>query len=219
MPDRYYRLYSPEIRRRHAGLVDRLLADRRQALIDLEVGSGALRLTLVARDRPGLLAHAAGVFDDFDLEVMAADVFSRPGDPAVALDVFRVLPRQGAEQGLDAARLSALERELDRGPDPAGPSPLPRRRRSGSRVSGSTRVDLSDDTAGGRTIVEVQTADGPGVLRRMTQAFWAEGIEILVARCATEGTRAADVFYVPALDSAAATRLAARLHDLLDVVA
>lgn len=216
MPDRYYSLYERQLRTQHFALAERLRAEQRRALLELQQAAGSLRLTMVALDRPGLLAHAAAVFDEHDVEVLAADVFTQPTVPRVAIDIFRVAPRDSSKLGLDAAMLAAMEQALEeeRPVETEPPRPRPRRPwESGIRVA--TRVEFDRDPAGERTIVDVQTAEAPGVLRRITRAFFEEGHEILLARCDTEADRASDVFYVPPLDEAAQNRLRERLEQYL----
>jgi [protein-PII] uridylyltransferase len=214
LPERYYAIFHAAMRRRHGALVERLLAEGSAALLDLDVGPGAVRLTLVARDRPGLLAHAAEVFDEAGLSVMAADVFTQPGQPPIAIDVFRIDMSEG-DANLDAQRLSQLEAALHRVDTPGEPpGPRARPRRFGGPMV-PTRVAFSTDPSGDRTVVDVETAEGPGVLRRITRAFAAEGLEILLARCATEGAKAADVFYVARLSDTQIAALDGRLRDYL----
>lgn len=214
LPERYYALFDVDMRRHHATLIERLADERRAAVLDLGRGSGALRLTLVARDRPGLLAQTTALLDEREMMVIAADVFTVPGQSNVALDVFRLQPRGDSE--LDVADLTAMEQSLSEAFDPHAPPPpplsqprWPTQRRLASRVS------FDSDPAGQRTIVEVETLDRPGVLRRITLAFAALGVEILLARCMTEAHRVFDVFYVDALDAAARDALARRLAEYL----
>lgn len=216
MPDRYYSLYERQLRTQHFVLAERLRAEQRRALLDLQQASGSLRLTMVALDRPGLLAHAAAVFDEHDVEVLAADVFTQPTLPRVAIDIFRVAPRNPSAVGIEPATLAAMEQALEEDRPAELEPPKPRSRRpweSGIRVT--TRVEFGRDPAGERTIVDVQTAEAPGVLRRITRAFSEEGHEILLARCDTEADRASDVFYVPPMDEAAQGRLRERLERYL----
>ena len=149
---------------------------------------------------------------------MAADVFSSPGPPPVAIDVFRVAAKEGPEHGVDAAAVTEMEQALQRGLDRAAlERPPPRRRgRRWHRPPVPTRIAFDRDPAGERSIVEVETEAGPDVLRRITLAFAAEGIEILLARCNTEAERAANVFYVPVQPEAAQDALAARLRRYLE---
>lgn len=216
MPDRYYSLYERQLRHEHFALAERLHREQRRAILELQPASGSLRLTMVALDRPGLLAHAAKVFDEHDVEVLAADVFTQPTEPRVAIDIFRVEPRSPSAVGIDPATLAAMERALEVARAPELEPPRPRSRRpwdSGIRVP--TEIVFGRDPAGERTIVDVQTQEAPGVLRRITRAFHEEGHEILLARCDTEADRASDVFYVAPLDEAAQERLRERLERYL----
>lgn len=216
MPDRYYSLYDRQLRMQHFALAERLRAEQRRTLLELQQASGSLRLTMVALDRPGLLAHAAAVFDEHDVDVLAADVFTQPTEPPVAIDIFRVAPRDGSTVGIDPAALAAMEQALEEARPPEADPPRPRPRRpweGGIRVA--TRIAFDRDPAGERTIVDVQTAEAPGVLRRIARAFFEEGHEILLARCDTEADRASDVFYVPPLSEPAQAGLRERLERYL----
>ena len=116
---------------------------------------------------------------------------------------------------LDARRLSQLEAALQHVQEPgAPPPPRTRPRRFGGPVV-ATRVAFSTDPSGDRTVVDVETAEGAGVLRRITRAFAAEGLEILLARCATEGEKASDVFYVARLSDTQIAALDGRLREYL----
>ncbi len=216
MPERYYGLYERELRQEHFALAERLRGEERRAVLELRQASGSLRLTLVARDRPGLLAHVAAVLDDHDVEILAADVFTQPTEPPVAIDVFRVAPRDPAAAGIDPATVAAMEQALEREPEPPTGPPRPRPRRpwdSGIRVP--TTIVFGRDPSGERTIVDVQTAEAPGVLRRITRAFTEEGHEILLARCDAEAERVSDVFYVGPIEAQAQQRLRERLQRYL----
>jgi [protein-PII] uridylyltransferase len=94
----------------------------------------------------------------------------------------------------------------------ATPSPLPR---VTTRRNARTAIRFSEDPSGSRTIVEVETADQPGVLRRITQAFGGLGIDIEIARLASEAKRVYDVFYVKRLDDPTREALSARLQEVL----
>ena len=78
-----------------------------------------------------------------------------------------------------------------------------------------TRVSFSEAPSGQRTIVEVETADEPGVLRRITAAFAGEGVDIQLARVLTEARRVFDVFYVSRLDDQERARLESTVRHFL----
>lgn len=220
LPQRYYSLFDVERRRVHRQMIDRVRATGHSALVDVGEGAGALRMTVVARNRRGLLAHLTAVLDQLRLPVVAADVFSVPGDPAVALDVFRLVPDPGSDLGdewtgrFEADLLARLS-----GPNAdesvrAQPDPLPRLRGSALRQI-PTRVTFSRDPSGERSIIEVEAADQPGVLRRITAAFAAENVDVQVARISTEARRVFDVFYVSKLSEDARAALERRVQSFL----
>jgi [protein-PII] uridylyltransferase len=214
MPERYFALYDIDTREHHAGLIRRMLGDQRAAVLDLSRGPATQRLTMVARDRPGLLAQMTALLDDHEMMVATADVFTRAGPTPLALDVFWLEPRGEAE--LDVASVTEMEHALGRHFDTKDvPSPMSQPTWIAERRI-PTQVSFHTDPAGMRTIVEVETLDRPGVLRRITLAFAALGIEILLARCATEARRVSDVFYVRALADEAKTALADRLQRHLE---
>jgi [protein-PII] uridylyltransferase len=222
LPQRYYSLFDVGRRRSHRVLIERARASAGPSSVDVGEGAGgALRLTVVARDRPGLLAHLTAVLDEFRLPVLAADIFSVPGHPVLALDVFRVMPDAASEIGDGwvgafearlSSRLSASDADDELG---RAPPPLPRPAAAGRRPI-STKVRFSSDPAGQRSIVEVETADQPGVLRRITAAFARVALDIEVARVLTEARRALDTFYVRALDRDEQVRLETTLIAYLE---
>ena len=57
-------------------------------------------------------------------------------------------------------------------------------------------VEFGEDTANGRTVMELVAADQPGMLSKVGQAFIELGIDIDAAKIVTIGERAEDVFYV-----------------------
>ena len=218
MPARYFSLFHLQMRLRHGELIERLQAEDRNVLVDLDHGSGALRLTLIGRDRPGLLAQAAAVLDDHGIEVLAGDVFSSKSEPSFVVDVFRVASKDGQEMGLTVETVSQIEAALAKplGRDELAEPPPKRRASPFGRASRTpTRISFAADPAQERTIVEVETAFAHDVLRRVTLAFAAEGLEVLLARSIVEAERASHVYYVDALEPEVAASLSERIERYL----
>jgi [protein-PII] uridylyltransferase len=150
-------------------------------------------VTVVARDRPGLLWHAAGVLASHRLAVRGATATS-VGETAVT--VFSVVPEYGDPPDADLI-VADLRRMIEGRLDVE--DRLERRARA-VRASGHaapppkvTLVDGASDTA---TVVEVRAHDEPGLLWRIGRALGGCGLDVRAARVETLGAEAVDVFYV-----------------------
>lgn len=219
MPERYLLANVPDSIVQHARVV---LERRGRPAHVARVHSRhpeVAELCVVADDRPGLLASIAAALTANRLEVLAAQVYSRPtGAPGVspqrtdpqpveAVDVFWVRDREGGTEGVSGAlpRLAGDLEDVCSGRTEA--SELIRSRTgSGSawreRPSPAVPTEiLLDDRASPRhTIVEVFAKDSPGLLYRLARALHELGLSIALSKINTEGARVADVFYVSELD-------------------
>ncbi len=224
LPERYYALFDVEMRRRHLALIQQMRSGDAHVVLDIEEGANHVRLTVVCRDRRGALADIAATLFELGVDVVAADIFSVPGEVPLVLDVFRIDADErhpmGAEftaRALD--RLEARIRSAEQGranafADPSfDPGAPPRRNARALRAP--TRVRFSEDPAKTRTLVDVETEQRPGALARITAAFAASGVDIQVARLSTEGRTVQDVFYVERLSEREREALEARLQAFL----
>ena len=160
---------------------------------------GATRVTVVAPDRPGLLATVAGVLLVHRLEVRTVSAQTRDG---TAVQVWRVVAPHGDR--VDAARLrdDAL-RAMDGRLDVA--ARVAARLAAADRPLGSTsrrlpvaapRVDVAAGVSQRATVVEVRAHDTPGLLYRLTSAVAAARVSIATAVVGTLGAEAVDAFYL-----------------------
>jgi [protein-PII] uridylyltransferase len=151
-------------------------------------------VTVVAPDRPGLLAVTAGVLGLHRLDVRSAAVFSRG---TTAITVCRVAPRFGALPDWTVVQ-SDLRRTLDGALD----LDAVLRSREAAYTERSTlrsappTVRFVDDASERATVVEVHAADAMGVLRRITGALTATGLDVRSAHISTLGADVVDAFYV-----------------------
>ncbi len=214
MPERYLLANSPESIGQHARVV--LERGGRAAHVGRVASRHpeAAELCVVADDRPGLLASIAAAITANRLEVLAAQVYSRPVAASAgvsahveAVDVFWVRDRDGGTDGVEPV-MARLARDLEDvcsgkvGPDAliqarAG-SNSPWRERPSPAVP--TEILLDDRASPRHTIVEVFAKDRPGLLYRLAHALHELGLSIALSKINTEGTRVADVFYVSELD-------------------
>jgi [protein-PII] uridylyltransferase len=212
MPERYLLANVPESIVQHAQVV----LDRRGRAAHVGLVRSrhpeAAELCVVADDRPGLLASIAAAITASRLEVLAAQVYSRPlgpprrggaGPRLEAVDVFWVRDRDGGTDGVGQA-LPRLARDLeDVCAGKVEPAALIRERTGSSspwreRPSPAvpTEILMDDRASPVHTIVEVFAKDRPGLLFRLAYALHELGLSISLSKINTEGMRVADVFYV-----------------------
>jgi [protein-PII] uridylyltransferase len=168
---------------------------------------GHSEVAIVAPDAPGALAAIAGALTASRIDVLGAVLgHVELPDGRLVTDVFYVRDLKGAAIPDDDKRWDRLLEDLrqlfgQRSPDPVAVANLiaKRRPRSGmpKRVTPGVLTDirLHDDSTAA-TIIEVSTRDRVGVLYAITQTLADLGLDISLAKVATEGEKVADVFYV-----------------------
>ncbi len=181
----------------HLVMIGRL-RDTFQPVIDFrnEQGAESTELTLCAFDdpKPGLLAKITGVLYAQDINVHAAQVFTRDNSLRIAIDTLwvdfrgRPLPpgkRTEAHESLKRVLLGEI-----------GVGELLKQRRK-SLIEQSIYSARIDDTASDRfSLLEVSAPDEAGVLYRLARAVSALGWNIHAARLSIWGSRARVAFYL-----------------------
>jgi [protein-PII] uridylyltransferase len=161
------------------------------------VAANGPTVTVVAKDRPGLLAAVAGVFALHGLDIRSADVTSE-GDFAVEL--FDVEPSRSRwpDWELVADEIDATLR---------GTLPLDERlaqqarayageRRPSSPRPVTPEVTLVADASEASTVIEIRALDAIGLLYRVTAALFALDLDVVAARVSTGTDEVVDAFYV-----------------------
>ena len=198
LPERYLGIARPEDAARHL----KLWAAARKTGFASELHlspAGEADLTLVARDRPGLLALFTAALAANGIDILGAEVNSLEG--GIALDAFVVRESGGgppSQSRWEAARADLL-RLLSGAEDPHLLVQKRLRRASwasSAAPSVATRLRVDDRSSAQMTILDVVTQDRPGLLHAMADALHRAGVSIEVARVATEGNRAVDAFYL-----------------------
>ncbi|GAB3864377.1 [protein-PII] uridylyltransferase [Nocardioides maradonensis] len=160
-------------------------ARKRGMSITVEPAGDGARVTVVSKDRIGLLADVAAVFALHRIRVRAARIWS-PEEYAVSVwDV--------AEDHLEPGALqdrfdSIVEGRVD-----------PARRlapRAGSGATLAPTVVVRPEASEQATVIEVRTADQLGVVYLVCSALAELGISVRSAHVSTLGPQAVDVFYV-----------------------
>jgi [protein-PII] uridylyltransferase len=177
-------------------------------------------VTVVAEDRPGLLATVTGVLALFGIDVRAADV---AGEDGFAVERFVVGPSRG--RWPDWARVADDLQAALRGSLPLAQrlaeraATYERARRPVAARPVQTRVTVDNEASAAATVVDVRTTDGVGILHRLTQAVFDEGLDVVSARVSTLGAEVVDAFYVCDPATGGKLRDAARCRSLEQALA
>lgn len=163
---------------------------------DQVVRADADRLTVIARDRPGLFSRVAGVLALHGLAVLDAAVTSLD---EMALEVLRVESTFGPTIVWDKVlvdidkvlegRLAVQARLAERARVYGGHGKRP-------AVHEPPRVVVDNQASRDATVVEVHAPDSIGVLYRITRALAELDLDISSAKVQTLGDRVVDAFYV-----------------------
>ena len=215
LPERYLTIARPQVAARHLKLW--VLARRTGFATELHRSEvGEADLTLLANDRPGLLALFTAALAANGIDILGAEVNSLDG--GMALDTFVVRETGGgapSQTRWEAARADLL-RLLSGAEDPHALVKKRLRRAtwaSPGAPSVETRLRVDDVSSAGMTILDVVTQDRPGLLHTIADALHRAGVSIEVARIGTEGNRATDAFYLRDVSSA---RLPGSLGKIAD---
>jgi len=141
------------------------------------------RVTVIAPDRVGLLADLAATFALARVPVRAARAWAQ--------EQYGVSVWELAEPGLDPAVLrqryeAVVEGRVD----------VARRLRTGDPAALEPSVVVRPEASAHATVLEVRTADRPGVVHQVCAALAALDVAVRSAHVDTLGPQAVDVFYL-----------------------
>jgi [protein-PII] uridylyltransferase len=160
------------------------------------VRPGTHALTVVARDRQGLLSRIAGTLALSGLSILSAQVFTT--DDGVAVDLFDVIGAFAGE--VDEERWRRFRGLLRRAVE--GRLSLEHRVRDKRRHYPPPRPDIpvkvtvDNGASDFYTVIEVGAADRIGLLFDVARTFAGLDLDVHVAKVATYGERVVDAFYV-----------------------
>jgi [protein-PII] uridylyltransferase len=151
--------------------------------VTVEPGPDGARVTVIAPDRVGLLADVAAIFALQRVGVRAARVWLQ--------DQYAVTVWEVADDQADAAVLrqryeAIVDGRLDPAPRLAPPATQPL----------APTVVVHPDASAQATVLEVRTADRPGVVHLVCAALARLDVTVRSAHVDTLGPQAVDVFYV-----------------------
>jgi [protein-PII] uridylyltransferase len=199
-------------------LLVRVAADPTPGAHALDVGagpiSGTFRVTIAARDRPGLLATIAGTFALAGLDILAAH--SAPTRHDVAVDSFVVTSATLAP--VAAESWNRLERQLSAAL--AGRLALTvrlaeRRRHYTSRIAGAPVIEIVEEQRG--AVLRVRAPDRVGLLYDVARAVSESGLDVRSLTATSRAGWAEDTLrleHAATGGAGALGQLAMRLRDL-----
>jgi [protein-PII] uridylyltransferase len=195
-PKRYLRTHSDEEIDHH--LVLDAVRRQRGVAVEIRKRESAWEMTLVAGDRPGLFASAAGTLAGFGMNILRAEAFSnRRG---LVLDTFRFAdPNRTLDLNpseIDRLRL-ATERVISGRKevrDLLKNRPKPQLPSLKARIPAA--VSFDPEASAVATLIEIVAEDRPGLLYDLASSISSLGANIEVVLVDTEAHKAIDVFYV-----------------------
>ncbi len=200
LPTRYLRTHTPEEIEMHLALEARRASAPGGAAVDLRRLDAAWQLTLIAADRAGLFAAAAGTISSFGMNIVRAEAFANSQglvldtfafeDPHRTLDLNppEVERLRATAERVIAGKLNVRDLLRHR-PKP----PLPSR-----KAAFAPRISFDSDASRSATLVEIVAQDRPGLLYDLASAISDSGANIEVVLIDTQAHKAIDVFYVTA---------------------
>jgi len=195
MPASYLLNTPPETLAAHIGYV-RSVRDGSPAVEIKDDREGAFTLlTVIAMDRPGLLSRIAGVMHALNVDIHAAQIFTRHSTDDIAIDTLFVdyEGRQLTEMKkwqVEGELVNVLGGSYD-------VSELLRRMNRGEfKKLGDMTLRALENLSDHETVLEIRAIDCPGLLHYFTSKVAELGWSIHSARVATWGHEAHDVFYV-----------------------
>jgi [protein-PII] uridylyltransferase len=201
LPRPYVLAVEPRVAARHFRLVGPPIgATEVRTTAERGEREGTHDVTVVASDRPGLLARISGSLSLVGLNILSAQVFTT--EDGAAIDRFVVEPSFHGD--VDEERWRRFRRTLRRALE--GRLWLEERVREKRRHYPApdpvvaTEVRVLDDASDFFTVVEVETADRIGLLHDLAHAFEDLRLDVHLAKVATYGPRVVDAFYVRDLE-------------------
>jgi len=210
LPKRYLTLFDADRIYEHVQLCRNITVDDVHCF--LRNDGGAWELTVATLDKPFLFSNVCGVLSHLGMNILSGQALTSPR--GLVLDLFRFDDVSGS---LEPPRLTALladviagrvqvERLLQASRKPAAPAALP-------------VIAFDNEASHQYTVLEIVTADAPGLLYRISQALSRFGCEIEMVVISTEEGKAVDVFHIRKDAAKVATSDELRLTEALEEAA
>lgn len=185
--------------------------------------NGATQIFIHTRDQGHIFATVVAALEQQQLNIVDARIYSSTS--GYTLDTFMVLDENG-EILNDENRLADIRQSLEwhlQHADDILNNPFQRRTPRQLRFFNvATKTAITHDEQKGFSVLEVITADRPGLLATIGRIFVEFGIELINAKIATLGERVEDIFFItdkqhqPLMDAELCTRIQQTIRKRLD---
>ena len=206
MPGRYREVFDLQAIREHAAIVARRARSPVHVEMWQRLPNGGAVLCIVADDRPGLLTLISASLVMHQMDVVAAQVYTRT-DPdtrlAEAVDFLSVqrdaaLPLPVLKA--DVTRIAETLRRLVTGEVSLESTIRKARPLRPAPAGASTRVTFDQGADADLVVLTVETFDRPGLLLAITMALFRAGVQIIASDASTRGHQVVDRFTIVELD-------------------
>lgn len=152
-------------------------------------------LTVVAKDKKGLLSEIAGTLNALSIDIHAAQIFTRHSTDNIAIDIL-FIDFEGRQ--LTEMKKWQLEGELTAvlSGQATIDELIARNGKKKFEKNDGLNVNVLDNLSDHESVIEVRALDAHGILHYLTRKISEAGFNIHSARVATWGHEARDVFYV-----------------------
>lgn len=224
---RYLASFSPEEIAQHIQMVSSLQRCKSALRCVPVIDSSLSQVTVCTKDRPGLLADIVGTFASHQVSILSAAVFTR--SDGMAIDSFYVVDGE-TDRRLASMKWSVVKESLQkvlRGE--RNVANLVRRAERSPRIAQSTMLSLrkgisiDNNVSATHTVIDIEAPDRIGLLYDIASAFFDLGLDLSVAKVATDVRQARDAFYVTdrtgrkIMDSLRIRGIRRRIEEVLDM--
>ena len=200
--DEYFLRYSAEEIAWHTrGIADHANLSEPLVLVRNEESRGSTAIFIYGPPADHLFATTTAVLEQIGLNIVDARII--PSTRNYSLDTYLVLEENGSAIALPQRLNEIRESLVHKLTQPAEEQIRVQRRmpRQHKHFDVNTSINFSRNPQNDRTVLEVVTADRPGLLSRIGKAFRLCGIRLHNARITTIGARIEDIFYITDLQN------------------
>ena len=199
MPSEYFLRASVEEALLHINLFRQLKMDTVAFHVAVPEIKNVRDITICVKDQPGLFSKLAGIFTLHGMDILTAYVMTWQN--GVALDIFRVTPPKDLhfeEEKWKKVKMdleNVLTGKLNLSEQLVAFVKKERKQRTILGKS-SDRIHIDNEASRKYSVVEVYTQSYPGLLFRLTNVLFEQGLTIQFAKISTKIDQVVDVFYV-----------------------